>query len=354
MIDRQAVPHPELSIVIVNWNGGKLLRRCVESIVSSGCKTTFEVVVIDNASADDSVALLQSNTAASSLISNGQLRIIRNSENVGFGSANNQGFAITDSPFLFLLNPDAEVRAGAIDKLLETIRSDTKIGGCGPKILNTDGSIQASVYFNPPTAWYTFLWQLKLYLLLPQRIRGEILLGRHWNHNRKRDVPMLIGAALLVRREMIDQVGGFDERFHMYGEDNEWCWRIKQAGWRLVFEPTVEVVHDSGQSATKRWSKEEKIRTQLESEFQFEQMALSKWGLFANQMANYLVVSAQIGARRMRSVTVPERGLADPELLLLKQIHSQNLKRSWKSENRDGSVTESDRAHRGISAEKQR
>ncbi|HEV8368767.1 MAG TPA: glycosyltransferase family 2 protein [Pyrinomonadaceae bacterium] len=354
MTDRQAVPHPELSIVIVNWNGGSLLRRCVESIVSSGSKTTFEVVVIDNASEDDSVALLESSTAALSLLSNEQLRIIRSSENVGFGCANNQAFALTDSPFLFLLNPDAEVRPGTIDKLLHTIRSDTKIGGCGPKILNTDGSIQASVYFNPPRAWYTFLWQLKLYLLLPPRLRGEMLLGRHWSHDRRRDVPMLTGAALLVRREMIEHVGGFDERFHMYGEDNEWCWRINRAGWRLVFEPTVEVVHQSGQSSTKRWSKEEKIRIQLESEFQFEQMALSRWSLFANQLANYLVVSAQIGARRMRNVTVPERGLTDPELLLLKQIHTQNLKRSWKNENRDGSVTESDRAHRGISAEKQR
>ena len=349
MIDRQALPHPELSIVVVNWNGGSLLRGCVESIVNSGTTTSFEVVVVDNASDDDSLALLESSTAAESLVAKQQLRVIRNSENLGFGSANNHAFAFTDSPFLFLLNPDAEVRPGTIDRLLETIRCDPKIGGCGPKILNTDGSIQASVYFNPPRAWYTFLWQLKLYLLLPPRIRGEMLLGRHWSHDRRRDVPMLTGAALLVRREMIEEVGGFDERFHMYGEDNEWCWRINRAGWRLVFEPTGEVIHRSGQSSTKRWSKEEKIRIQLESEFQFEQMALSRWGLFTNQLANFLVVSAQIGARRMRSVTVPERGLTDPELLLLKQIHKQNLKRSWKNENRGGSNRESNRTHPGVS-----
>jgi GT2 family glycosyltransferase len=342
MTDRLAVPPPELSIIVVNWNGGNLLRHCVESIVRSGITTAFEVVVIDNASDDDSLALLQSSNAASSLFARQQLRIIRNSENLGFGTANNQAFALTDSPFLFLLNPDAEVRTGTIDTLLQTIRCDPKIGGCGPKLLNTDGSTQTSVYFNPPRAWHTFLWQLKLYMLLPPRIRGEMLLGRHWKHNHKRDVPMLTGAALLVRREVIDQVGGFDERFHMYGEDNEWCWRINRAGWRLVFEPGSEVVHQSGRSSAKRWSMEEKLRVQLEAGFKFEQLALSKWSLFANQMANYLVVSAQIGARRMWGINVRE-------LPLIKQIHTQHLKLSVRNGNRgEPTNRESDRTRRGV------
>jgi GT2 family glycosyltransferase len=340
MIDRQAVPHPELSIVVVNWNGGNLLRRCVESIVSSDMKTSFEVVVVDNASDDDSLALLESSTLADSLLSKQQLRIIRNPENLGFGTANNQAFALTNSPFLFLLNPDAEVRQGTIDTLLQTLRSDPKVGGCGPKVLNTDGSTQISVYFNPPRAWHTFLWQLKLYMLLPPRIRGEILLGRHWSHNHKRDVPMLTGAALLVRRDVIDQVGGFNERFHMYGEDNEWCWRIIRGGWRLVFEPAGEVVHESGRSSAKRWSKDEKLRVQLEAGFRFEQLALSRWGLVANQLANYLVVSAQIGGRRLFGIDLRE-------LPLIKQIHTRHLKGAIRNESRGGLTKQT---HRGASA----
>lgn len=346
----QSVAVPELSIIIVNWNGGDLLTHCVESIVTSRTQAPFEVIIVDNASTDDSLARLQASATSASLLSKGQLRIIRNSENVGFGRANNQAFALTDSRFVFLLNPDAEVAPDAINVLLDTINSDTKIGGCGPKILNADGSTQTSVFFNPPCAWHTFLWQLKLYSLLPRSIRGEILLGRHWSHNHKRDVPMLIGAALLLRRDVIEQVGGFNEDFHMYGEDNELCWRIARAGWRLIFEPAAVVVHHGGVSATKRWSPMEQLRVKLEAGFRFEQLALTRRGLIANQLANYLVVSAQVGARRILGARrIP--GLEFAELALIKTIHRQNLKRSFGHQNRDGPKhKESDRTHRGMSA----
>ncbi|HSK65167.1 MAG TPA: glycosyltransferase, partial [Pyrinomonadaceae bacterium] len=175
----------ELSIIIVNWNGGELLTRCVETIVTSQPRVTYEVVIIDNASTDDSLAELQKSEAGVRLSSNKQLRIFNNSENKGFGAANNQAFDLTDSPFVFLLNLDTEVHPGTIDTLLRTIRSDAKIGACGPKILNPDGSLQISAYVNPPRVWHTVLSQLKLYYLLPPRIRGELLLGRHWNHDRQ-------------------------------------------------------------------------------------------------------------------------------------------------------------------------
>src|SRR5215212_3858536 len=118
----------ELSIIIVNWNGGGLLRRCVETIVTSRPVTTFESVIIDNASEDDSLAQLQSSELLAPLFANKQLRISSTSENRGFGAANNQGFALTDSPFVFLLNLDTEVGPGTIDTLMRTIQSDPKIG----------------------------------------------------------------------------------------------------------------------------------------------------------------------------------------------------------------------------------
>ena len=101
-------------------------------------------------------------------------------------------------------------------------------------MLNADGSLQTSVFFNPPCVWHTILSQLWLYRLLPRRIRGELLLGWHWSHDRERSVPMLGGAAILAKREMIEEVGGFNERFHMYSEDNEWCWRITTG--KLAFD----------------------------------------------------------------------------------------------------------------------
>ena len=115
---------PELSIIIVNWNGGSLLRRCVETIVSSKPNTTYEIVIVDNASADDSLNQLRASEPLAPLIANQQLRIVNNSENRGFGAANNQGFALTNSPFVFLLNLDTEVPPGTIDTLMRTIKSD--------------------------------------------------------------------------------------------------------------------------------------------------------------------------------------------------------------------------------------
>ena len=312
---------PELSIIIVNWNGGSLLRRCLETIVSSRPATSYEIIVIDNASEDDSLDQLRACELVAPLIANQQLRIINNAENRGFGAANNQGFALTDSPFVFLLNLDTEVRPGTIDTLMQTIKSDLGIGVCGPKILNSDGSLQISAFFNPPRVWHTVLSQLKFYHLLPHRLRGELLLGRHWDHDRLRSVPMLSGAAMLARREMIDEVGGFNERFHMYSEDTEWCWRITKAKWKLVFVPEAVLLHHGAQSSMKRWSSQERLKVRLEAGYDFEHTVLPRWRVAANQLTNYLVVCAQIAGRKLIGVSVPE-------LYWVKEIHREHLKRS--------------------------
>jgi GT2 family glycosyltransferase len=314
----------DLSIIIVNWNGGDLLGRCVETILNSAPRVTYEVLIIDNASQDNSLDQLLATKAGAFLKSNGQLRIFNNSENKGFGAANNQAFDLTESPYVFLLNLDTEVHPGTIDTLMRTMLSDPQIGACGPKILNADGSLQISAFFNPPRVWHTILSQLKLYYLLPPRIRGELLLGRHWDHDRRREVPMISGAAIFARRQMIEEVGGFDERFHMYSEDNEWCWRITQSPWKLVFVPDAVVLHHGGQSSMKRWSSDEKLRVKLEAGFHFEHRVLPRWQLAANQLANYLVVTAQIAGRQVRGIHIPE-------LYLIKEMHREHLKRSLRN-----------------------
>jgi len=310
---------PELSIIIVNWNAGDLLRRCVQSIIASGPQASYEIVVVDNASQDESLALLRANHAE--LLLNERLRVVANSENRGFGPANNQAFALTTAPFVFLLNPDTEVFPGTIDTLIAIMRSDHRIGACAPKIINPDGSLQISVFHNPPRVWQTVLSNLKIYLLLPRRLRGELLLADHWDHNRRRLVPMVSGAAILARREMIEEVGGFDERFQMYAEDNEWCLRMTRAGWRLMFEPAAIVMHHGSQSASKRWPELQKKRVQLEAGYRFQNHVLPRWRVVVNQLTNYLIISAQVGWRRLR-------GLNAPGLQLQQKVYGENLKRS--------------------------
>ncbi len=318
------VVNVQLSIIIINWNGGKLLRRSVESVVSSPPSVEYEVVVIDNASTDDSVALLRASELVRQLTDSSRLRIIENSENQGFGPANNQAFALTDAPLLLLLNPDTAVTTGSIDRLLATVQSNSRTAAAGPRLLNVDGSLQISVWRNPPAAWEILLSQLKLYLLLPRRLRGELLLGGHWDHNRERRVPMLSGAAILVRRTVIEEVGGFDERFHMYGEDNEWCLRILRAGWQMVFQPDAVILHHGAQSSLQRWTSLEKLSVQLEASYLFQQHSLPRRRLITNQLASYVTASGQHLWRRLR-------GIQAPDVKLAREIHWEHLKRALMS-----------------------
>ena len=312
----------ELSIIIVNWNAGALLQRCVHSILQNPPKVNWEILIIDNASTDGSTDWLKTDQSRESPLSTLPIRLIENSENVGFGRANNQAFKVSQAPLVLLLNPDTEVTPRAIDTLIATIHSSARIGACGPKLINQDGSVQISVWRNPPSAWEIVLSQLKLYLLLPRRIRGELLLGGHWDHGRLRRVPMLSGAAILARRAMIDEVGGFDERFHVYGEDNEWCLRITRSGWHLVFEPRAVILHRGAQSSSQRWSSLQKLRVQLEASYFYQENSLLRWQLITNQMAAFLTSSIQYLWRRLR-------GIRAPELKLAQQLHWSHLKRAF-------------------------
>ena len=286
----------ELSIIIVNWNGGDLLRRTVESLVSAPPSLAHEVVVVDNASSDDSLARLRSSAAAAAL--GERLRVFENAENLGFGRANNQAFARTGAPLLLLLNPDTEVTEGSIDRLVETVRSGERVGAAGPKLLNLDGSVQVSVWRNPPATWELLLTGFRVHKLLPRRVRGGgLLLAENFDYARRRAVGMLSGAAMLVRREVVDEVGGFDESFHMYGEDNEWCLRIKRAGWRLVFEPEAVVMHHGGASSLKRWESLEKQRVQAEAYLFFLRRCLPRRRRVSLLATSCMLLSLQRAAR---------------------------------------------------------
>lgn len=311
----------ELSVVIVNWNTGDLLRRCVASIVAAAPAIACGIVVVDNASSDDSLARLRGDGAALGLIREGRLLVVENADNRGFGAASNQAFTLSRSPFVLLLNPDTVMTAGAIESLIGVLRADPAIGACGPRLVNPDGSVQISVWRNPPAAWDIVLSNLRLYRLLPARIRGELLLGPHWGHDRRRPVRMLSAAALMVKRQAIDAAGGFDERFHMYGEDNEWCLRIARAGWVLMFEPAAVVRHDEAQSSRQRWTALEKRRVQLEASYLFQSLCVPRWHLVANQLALYATAVLQRGWRRVRREDTSE-------MAMVMRVHARHLRQA--------------------------
>ncbi len=229
-----------LSIVIVNWNTCALLAQCLASIYANVSGTDFEVIVVDNASQDDSVTMVKRDFP--------QVRLIENDENVGFTRANNQAMAVSGGRYILLLNSDAVVLSGASEGLLALAESHPQAGLVGAQLLNPDGTFQAS-YTDFPTLWREFLILSGL---------GRLLYSPHYpSHGPEegrgpRQVDYVEGACLLVRRQVFQEMGGFDEDFFMYAEEVDWCYRMRQAGWEVWYAPQVRIVHHGGASSRKK------------------------------------------------------------------------------------------------------
>ncbi len=235
--------NPELSIIIVSWNVKDLLKRCLESIFDSdyaGEPGRLEVIVVDNASSDGSAEMVLSDFP--------QVRLLENSQNLGFTRANNQGIEVAGGRFVFFLNPDAEIVGDALGTMVEFMESHPEVGALGPRLLYPDGSIQSSRRRFPGVA------TLFLESTLIQRWwKRNKILSRYYMEDRSpeetQEVDWLVGAAIMARREVLDQVGGFDEGFFMYSEELDWCRRAKDAGWKIVYLPTAAIIHHEGKSS---------------------------------------------------------------------------------------------------------
>ncbi len=286
----------DLSIIIVNWNGMKFLPRCLESLANAPPRVTYRVAVVDNVSTDGSLDWLRS-PAARAGFSEGQFRLLESAENIGFGRANNLGIAACPAQFFMLLNPDTIVMPRAIDTLIDVLRGDERIGACGPRLLNPDGSLQPSVWRAPPSALFTLLEGFQLYRLVPQPFRGRIFLGAHWPHSTRRRVKSFSGAAFMVRRQVVEQVGAFNEAIDMYGEEGDWYGRMQRAGWQLAFEPAAEIVHYGGQSTRQRWDDHEQRLRQIEAHLRMQKDHLTPRNAAWNIRATLLVLNVM----RLRS-----------------------------------------------------
>lgn len=228
-----------LSVIVVSWNVSKLLNTCLETLKRDIENIDAEVFVVDNASADDSVEMVRREHP--------WVQLIANESNLGFAKANNQALKLAKGDFILLLNPDTEVRAGAIPHLISFLEDHAEAAIVAPQLINTDGSIQRSC-----RAFPTFTAMLYELLGLSKLFPDNPLFGSYkmldFEHNELREVDQPEGACLLLRRAVIDQVGSLDEGFFMLFEEVDWCYRIKQAGWQIWFDPQSKVVHHYGQS----------------------------------------------------------------------------------------------------------
>lgn len=230
-----------LSVIIVNWNTGPLLRRCVESVFQSVRRHSFEVIVVDNASVDGS---------AHDLSPRDGLVVTFNDRNVGFAAANNIALNVATGDYYLLLNPDTVVCGNAIDDLLDVMEGDARLGAVGPRLLSSDRAV------TPSCSRFPILRNiatecLGLSRLLPKSSLFARTIMTFWDHASDADVDVICGACLLLRREAVEDVGVLDEQFFVYFEETDLCWRLGRQGWRKRFVSSTAVVHYAGESSRK-------------------------------------------------------------------------------------------------------
>ncbi len=232
---------PELCVIIVSWNVSGLLGDCLQSVFVNGLPDNLmRVVVVDNASSDDTVAVVRSRFP--------QVQLIRNDTNMGFTRANNQALAACSEPFVLLLNPDTIVQPGAVQTMLQYMRAHNKVGVIGPRLLYGDGQSQPSRRRYPTLAMAlaeSTPWEWHFThngLALRYRLADQ-------PDNVTQQVDWVTGACMLIRQQVFAQVGLFDERFFMYSEELDLCRRITKAGWDVIYLPEAVVIHLEGQSS---------------------------------------------------------------------------------------------------------
>jgi hypothetical protein len=249
-----------IGVVIVSFNTCDLLRACLASL--EPCQIPLRIVVVDNASHDGSAAMVCREFP--------QVELLALDQNVGFAAANNRGLALLEQQLgtttgtvgqyhdrdvesCLFLNPDTVVHAGAIEALARFLAQHPRVGMVGPRLLNADGSVQPAA-FRFPTLSMSALEVFPPGEVLPGRLYNSWWHGRYPHEDAEAAAPFAIdhplGACMLVRSAVLATVGSFDERYFMYSEEVEWCWRIRKAGWAIWQEPAALVTHYGGASTS--------------------------------------------------------------------------------------------------------
>lgn len=233
--------HPiDVSIIIVNYNVKHFADQCLRSIFASQNEIRYEVLLVDNSSSDGSVEYLQSRHP--------NVEYIVNDKNVGFGRANNIALKRAQGRYLLILNPDTILGEDSLSAMIEYMDAHPKAGAMGPKILTRDGSFDISSKRGFPTPWVAFCRLSGLGRIFPRsKLFGKYNL-LYLDPDKSAEVDSLAGSCMLVKQEVYEEVGGFDEDFFMYGEDIDWCYRIKAAGWQIHYAPVTRIVHFKGES----------------------------------------------------------------------------------------------------------
>jgi N-acetylglucosaminyl-diphospho-decaprenol L-rhamnosyltransferase len=229
---------PDLAVVVVDYNAGDYLMRCLDSLGRHAGDATLEVVVVDNASRDGSARRAKE--------AHPEITLVENPDNRGLSAALNQGIRWTHAPFVLLMNPDAEVSTGTLSGWLKVAEDRPRVGVLGPLVREPDGTVYPSGRVFPSivdAVGHAFLHPFR-----PDNPFSRRYLMADWGRSTERVVDWVSMACMLVRRTALEQVGMLDESFFLYGEELDICTRLQKAGWSVLFTPEVEVTHEGGVS----------------------------------------------------------------------------------------------------------
>ncbi|MFQ5627171.1 MAG: glycosyltransferase family 2 protein [bacterium] len=236
---------PHISVIIVTYNNADEIVRCLESLPQNTAKCRLQIIIIDNASTDGTQSKLRA--FQQSQLFDFELHIVLNTVNKGFTAAINQGIALASAPYILFLNPDTVVPQNALSTLVVCCQYDDRIGVVAPQLRNADGSVQASCRRFPRHRDVFFNVFGLAILFRKSRYFDGWKMG-DFDHTQKCFVDQPQGAFLLSKREVIEKVGLLDEGFKMFFSDVDWCRRVVQAGYKILFTPEVHVIHHKGKS----------------------------------------------------------------------------------------------------------
>ena len=233
---------PQLSIVIVNYNVKYFLKQCIQSIYNSDYPHPYEIIVVDNNSQDDSLEMLSQEFP--------DVKVIANTENQGFSKANNQGFSIAQSEYILILNPDTLIKEDTLS-ICHNRMQDDRIGAIGVKMIDGKGQYLPESKRGFPTPIHALWKMIGLSKIFSKSSYFNKYYMGHLDEKKEAHVDVLTGAFFWTKKKILDQVGGFDEDYFMYGEDIELSYQVKKAGYELLYLPTTDIIHFKGESTKK-------------------------------------------------------------------------------------------------------
>jgi len=230
----------DLTVIIVSWNSEDWLKRCLSSIYARTSEISFEVILIDNASDDQSVQMAMNNFSG--------VKVIENKTNVGWATAVNQGIEVSSGKYVCLLNPDTELHDRTLEQMVGFMDQYPSVGLVGPHTMNEDETTQVSIRRRPRLADQLMII-LKLHVLFPDAKPIFNYLFRDFNYRETQEVEQLMGSCLMIRREVIDQVGILDENFFLWFDEVDYCRRVfDRTDYKIFYFANTHIIHEGGHS----------------------------------------------------------------------------------------------------------